>query len=53
MGMTPNERALNREFVLNQPQYQGASVLLREITLAVAPRVSTRYGHCKNMVFAW
>ena len=28
MGMTPNERALNREFVLNQPQYQGASVLL-------------------------
>ncbi len=28
LGMTPNERALNRSFVLNQPQYQGASVLL-------------------------
>jgi 3-isopropylmalate/(R)-2-methylmalate dehydratase small subunit len=28
MGMTPNERSLNREFALNQPQYQGASVLL-------------------------
>jgi 3-isopropylmalate/(R)-2-methylmalate dehydratase small subunit len=28
MGMTPNERRLNREFVLNQPRYQGASVLL-------------------------
>ena len=28
MGMTPNERSLNREFTLNQPQYQGASVLL-------------------------
>lgn len=28
LGMTPNERALNREFVLNQPQYQGASILL-------------------------
>ena len=28
MGMTPNERSLNREFVLNQPEYQGASVLL-------------------------
>ncbi len=28
MGMTPNERSLNREFALNQPQYQGASILL-------------------------
>ena len=28
IGMTPNERSLNREFTLNQPQYQGASVLL-------------------------
>jgi 3-isopropylmalate/(R)-2-methylmalate dehydratase small subunit len=28
LGMTPNERALNRDFVLNQPQYQGASILL-------------------------
>ncbi|NCF34603.1 MAG: 3-isopropylmalate dehydratase small subunit [Proteobacteria bacterium] len=28
MGMTPNERSLNRQFALNQPQYQGASVLL-------------------------
>ena len=28
MGMTPNERSPNREFALNQPQYQGASILL-------------------------
>jgi 3-isopropylmalate/(R)-2-methylmalate dehydratase small subunit len=28
IGTTPNERRLNREFVLNQPQYQGASILL-------------------------
>ncbi|MFT7651727.1 MAG: 3-isopropylmalate/(R)-2-methylmalate dehydratase small subunit [Candidatus Azotimanducaceae bacterium] len=28
IGMTPNERRLNHEFVLNQSQYQGASVLL-------------------------
>jgi len=28
MGKTPNERELNREFVLNQPRYQDASVLL-------------------------
>ena len=28
IGMTPNERAINHEFVLNSPDYQGASVLL-------------------------
>ena len=28
MGQTPNERKINRDFVLNQPRYQGASVLL-------------------------
>lgn len=28
MGQTPNERKINREFVLNQSRYQGASVLL-------------------------
>ena len=28
IGMTPNERQINREFVLNQPEYQGASILL-------------------------
>jgi 3-isopropylmalate/(R)-2-methylmalate dehydratase small subunit len=28
IGMTPNERAINHEFVLNAPAYQGASVLL-------------------------
>jgi 3-isopropylmalate/(R)-2-methylmalate dehydratase small subunit len=28
MGQTPNERQINREFVLNQPRYQGATVLL-------------------------
>jgi 3-isopropylmalate/(R)-2-methylmalate dehydratase small subunit len=28
IGVTPNERRLNRAFVLNQPRYQGASVLL-------------------------
>ena len=28
IGKTPNERRLNRDFVLNAPQYQDASVLL-------------------------
>jgi len=28
MGKTPNEREINADFVLNQPRYQGASVLL-------------------------
>jgi 3-isopropylmalate/(R)-2-methylmalate dehydratase small subunit len=28
MGMTPNERQINHEFVLNLPQYQGAGILL-------------------------
>ncbi len=28
MGKTPNERDINRDFVLNQPRFQGASVLL-------------------------
>ena len=28
IGMPPKERSLHREFTLNQPQYQGASVLL-------------------------
>ncbi len=28
MGMTQNERRINHEFVLNEPRYQGAQVLL-------------------------
>ncbi len=28
IGVTPNERVLNRDFVLNAPRYQGASILL-------------------------
>ena len=28
LGMTPNERTLNRSFVLNDPAYQDASILL-------------------------
>ena len=28
LGMTPNERDINRDFVLNQPEYQGASILI-------------------------
>jgi 3-isopropylmalate/(R)-2-methylmalate dehydratase small subunit len=28
MGQTPNERLINRSFVLNQSRYQGASILL-------------------------
>ncbi|HEY5645219.1 MAG TPA: 3-isopropylmalate dehydratase small subunit [Pseudomonadales bacterium] len=28
MGMTPNERQINRQFVLNDPRYQGAIFLL-------------------------
>jgi len=28
LGMTPNERNLNHDFVLNRPEYQGASILL-------------------------
>lgn len=28
IGLTPNERQINHAFVLNQPEYQGASILL-------------------------
>lgn len=28
MGQTPNERKINRKFVLNQSRYQGASILI-------------------------
>lgn len=28
MGMTPNERQINHKFVLNDPRYQGAQILL-------------------------
>jgi len=28
MGRTPNERQINRRFVLNEPRYQGGSILL-------------------------
>jgi 3-isopropylmalate/(R)-2-methylmalate dehydratase small subunit len=28
MGQTPNERRINTQFVLNQPRYQGATILL-------------------------
>jgi 3-isopropylmalate/(R)-2-methylmalate dehydratase small subunit len=28
IGITPNERDINHEFVLNKPDYQGASILL-------------------------
>ena len=28
MGLTPNERQINREFALNLPEYQGASILI-------------------------
>ena len=28
IGMTPNERRINRDFVLNEAKYQGASILL-------------------------
>jgi 3-isopropylmalate/(R)-2-methylmalate dehydratase small subunit len=28
IGVTPNERRMNRDFVLNQPRYQGAGMLL-------------------------
>jgi 3-isopropylmalate/(R)-2-methylmalate dehydratase small subunit len=28
MGMTPNERQINREFSLNLPEYQGAAILI-------------------------
>jgi len=28
MGQTPNERRINRDFVLNQARYQGASILV-------------------------
>jgi 3-isopropylmalate/(R)-2-methylmalate dehydratase small subunit len=28
IGMTPNERRINHQFVLNEPRYQGARILL-------------------------
>ena len=28
IGKTPNERKINKEFILNDPRYQGVSILL-------------------------
>ena len=39
IGMTPNERRINHAFALNQPRYQGASILLarRQLRLRLIP----------------
>jgi 3-isopropylmalate/(R)-2-methylmalate dehydratase small subunit len=34
IGMTPNERRINHEFVLNEPRYQDAGILLAGVNFA-------------------
>ena len=44
--------ALNPDFVLNQPRYPGASMLLARRTISVAvPRASMRRGPCSSIGF--
>ena len=43
-GMDNSKRPLNPDFVLNQPRYQGASVLLARRTSVAARAASTRPG---------
>ena len=52
-GQDVSQRPLNPDFVLNQPRYAGASVLLLAAILAVAARANTRPGHSRTSAFAW
>ena len=47
-GQDPASRRPNPDFVLNQPRYAGASVLLARKILAAAPAASTRRGRSSN-----
>ena len=50
--LSNESRVLNPDFILNDPYYREAQILLVEITLAVVQVVSMRYGRFMNMVFA-
>lgn len=43
-GMDCTKRPLNPDFVLNEPRYQGASILLARKTSAAAQAANTRPG---------
>ena len=51
-GMDLTTRKPNPDFVLNQPRYQGASVLLTRKTLVADRRVNMRLGRLTSTVFA-
>ena len=61
IGMTPNERRINRDFVLNEAKYQGASILLARECRALHPgsqaevcrRTRTTIGRRWARVGAW
>ena len=44
IGMTPNERRINHEFVLNFPQHQGATVLLARENFGCGSSANMRCG---------
>ena len=51
-GQDHAQRPINPDFVLNQPEYAGATILLARKTLAVVHPVSTHRGHLKSTGFA-
>ena len=51
-GQDPTTRRPNPDFVLNQPRYKGASILLARKNFGSARRANMRRGRSTNMVFA-
>lgn len=52
-GQDHSQRRLNPDFVLNQPRYQGAEILLAGENFGVAPPGSTRRGRWGTTASAW
>ena len=53
IGMTPNERKINRDFVLNEPSIKELRSYWPETILLVVHRGNTRFGRYKNMGLRW
>jgi len=51
-GQDPASRKPNPDFVLNQPRYAGASVLLARKNFGCGSSASTRRGHSTSTAFA-
>jgi 3-isopropylmalate/(R)-2-methylmalate dehydratase small subunit len=50
-GQDCSDRPLNPDFILNDPRYAGADILLPGTTSAAAPRASTPPGRWRTTAF--